>query len=358
MGNNYLVDYQKLEEFCRDIFMAKGLNAADARVVADSLVDADLRNVISHGVVRVGNYVDRLNHGGALAKPEIKVLKETPVSLLVDGGDGLGAVVSEYTVQKLREKAETSGMAFGVVIRSNHFGAAARWAIELAGDDMVAMAGSNVEPLICVTGGASKGIGNNPFTYAFPTGKYGTVCYDVACSVMAGGKMFEYRRENKTLPDGAFLDKDGKPTNNPHEASLMMPFGGHKGYGLAVVVEMFSSVLGGGCFGYEMGSQYGKLDSPNHIAHYFMVMRVDLFRKLDEYRASADGFVEYLHSLPRAEGVDHLYFPGEIEQSFKAKRMTEGLPLPGAVAEDLKRIATEAGLDASKADFLFAKQAK
>lgn len=349
----FKVNYQKLQKLGQQIFMAKGLSKKDAWTVAESLVDADLRNVVSHGVVRVGNYIDRLNNGGALANPDIRVIKETPVSILIDGGDGLGSVVSQYAVDKVREKAESSGMAFGVVIHSNHFGTAAKWAIELAGKDMISMVGSNVEPLICITGGASKGIGNNPFSYAFPTGKYGTVCYDVACSVMAGGKLFEYKRNNWQLPDGAFLDSAGKPTNDPNAATLMMPFGGHKGYGLAVVVEMFSSVLGGGMFGADMGSQYGKLGESNHIAHYFMAMKVDLFRELNEYLKSADGFVEYLKNLPKAEGVTELYFPGEIEQKTKARQVADGfIPLSETVIDDLKRIAREAGLEEDATHFL------
>lgn len=345
MDNFYNVDSGQLIRYCQNIFIGYGMPSEDAYVTAESLVDADLRNVISHGVVRVGNYVDRLTKGGANPKPVIQVIKESDNMVVMDADDALGAVVSDRIVKLVREKAEKTGMAIGAVRRSNHNGASAHWSLKLAGEDMYAMACSNVEPLIVATGSKVPSIGNNPVSFAFPTKSYGSICYDIACSVMAGGKLFEYQRENKPLPPDAFMDTEGQFTTDPQQATLFMaPFGGHKGYGLAVAVEMLTSLLSGGNFGRDMGSQYGKLDVSNHISHFFMAFDIKRFRELNEYKNSADEFVEYLHSLPKAEGVSQIYFPGEMEQSSKKEKLKNGILLSPTVVEDLERLAEKAGI--------------
>lgn len=355
MAELYRVDHSALEAYCREIFTAAGLDGGDAQIVARSLVDADLRNVISHGVTRIGNYMDRLQKGGAKARPAIAVVSETPSTALLDGDDCLGSVVAERAVALAREKAKTCGLSYVAVRRSNHYGAAARWAMKLAGDDMIGATGSNVEPLICVTGGSSKGIGNNPFSFAFPTGAHGPVCYDVACSVMAGGKLFDYRREGRPIPEDCFLDGAGNPTTDPNSAALMMPFGGHKGYGLAVVVEMLSSILAGGNYGGAMGSQYGRLDAPNHIAHSFIAIDIAAFRPLEAYKASADGFADYLQGLPRRAGVERIVIPGQLENESKEQKIAAGIPFRPKQLAELEAYGLRAGLPPERSAFLRAR---
>ena len=354
MSSMYKVDHSALEDYCQDIFKAVGLDDKDAAIVAESLVDADLRNVISHGVTRVGNYMDRLKNGGTNPHPNITVVQETGTTALIDGDDCLGSLISEQAVALARKKASDHGLGCVCVRRSTHYGAAARWSLKLAGDDMIGFTGSNVEPLMCVTGSNSKGIGNNPFSFAFPTGSYGPICLDVACSMMAGGKLFEYKRENKPLPVGCFLDADGHPATDPNQADVMkmLPFGGHKGYGLAVAVEMLSSILSGGKFGSDMGSQYNLLGSPNHIAHFFFAMRIDAFRPIEEYKKSADAFVDYLHALPRQEGVEQIYVPGELENKSKADKLANGLRYSCKQIDELEDYGRRAGLSAERAAFL------
>jgi ureidoglycolate dehydrogenase (NAD+) len=357
-GEFYHVEPEDLKVYCKEIFMGHGLSEEDAKVVTASLVEADLRNVISHGVVRVGNYVDRLKQGGAKAKPQITVVSETPTTMLLDGDDCLGSVVSEKAVHMVREKAAVHGMAYAAVRKSNHFGAAAYWSMKLAGNDMIGFSGSNVEPIVCVTGGKSKGIGNNPFSYAFPTKRHGFLCFDAACSTMAGGKKFEYQRLKKQLPEGCFCDENGKPTTDPFKAEILLPFGGYKGYGLAVVVEMLSSILAGGKFGSQMGSQYGKLDSSNHSAHYFMAIKIEAFRPLSDFFESTDGLVDYLHGLPKADGVEYIYVPGEIENASKVQKERDGLEIHVDVLDSLIDLGKEVGLGETRSAFLKIKPVK
>lgn len=343
----YRVDAAELTDYCADIFAGFGLHKNDAVNVARSLVDADLRNVTSHGVIRVSNYVNRLNGKGTVPRPIIKVEKETAVSALYDAGNGLGAIVSEQAVDMAINKAESSGIGIVLVKNSNHYGTAAYWSLKLAERGMVGVTCSNVEPLMAATNGKSKAIGNNPISFAFPTRSYGPICYDIACSKMAGGKLFAHKLMGTPLPPDCFLDVDGNPTTDPDEAfkaTILLPFGGHKGYGLAVVVEMLTSILSGANFGKEMGSQYGILDKPNHISHFFLAFRIDLFRELEDYYKSADGFVRYLRSLPVADGAGHIYYPGEIENNSKADKLKNGLMLKPDLVDELIGFAREAGI--------------
>ena len=347
MATSYRVMAEDLAAYCEKIFVAMGEGAENAKSVTQSLIDAELRNVASHGVVRVANYTSRLKNKGSAINPVIKHLSEAASAVNIDGGNGLGAIASEYAVTVARNKAKETAVGIVTVCNSNHYGTAAYWAMKLAGDDMVGLSCSNVEPLICVTGGASKGIGNNPIACASPTRSFGHICYDVACSMMAGGKLFEYQMAGKQLPEGCFLDSSGKPTTDPFAAHLMRPFGGHKGYGLAVMVEMLTSVLSGSKFGDGMGSQYGILDKPNYISHFFLAIRIDALRNLDEYLDDADGFVTYLHSLPKSEGTESIYYPGELEHLSKAAKLKEGILLREQLVDELVGIGREHGVPES-----------
>ena len=230
------------------------------------------------------------------------------------------------------------------VRNSAHYGAASYWALKFAQHDMIGMSCSNVEPYMAVTGGNGRNIGNNPIAYAFPTKSYGCISYDIACSKMAGGKALAYALLGKQLPPDSFLDKDGKPTLDPNAAYSPLPFAGHKGYGLAVVVEMLTSVLANGAIGKDIGSQYDLIEKPNSISHFFMAFKIDLFQELAAYYKKADEFVEYLRNLPKAENVKKIYFPGELEQISKADKLKNGLTLGADLVDELAGFAKEAGL--------------
>lgn len=344
MSKFYKIKAEKLVEFCEEIFKGYGVKPENAKIVAESLVDADLRNVSSHGVIRLAIYVKRLKSHGTNGNPNIVIERETPVSALLDGGNGLGSIVSDKAVKLAIEKIKKSGIAVVGVKNSAHYGAAAYWANKMADEGMVGFSCSNVEPFMAVSGGKGHDIGNNPFSFVFPTKSYGNVCYDVACSKMAGGKILAYALMGKQLPENCFLTKDGKPTTDPHEAEIPLPFASHKGYGMAVVVEMLTSILTGSAFGKDIGSQYNQINDPNVISHLFLGFRIDLFRDLDSYEKSADEFVEYLRALPKADGVKKIYYPGELENISKKEKLENGLKMKSDLIEELEGFAREAGV--------------
>lgn len=352
MSKSYIVFHDELETFVRNIFLAFGLEEDEANIVAHTLIEADLRGIYTHGVIRVGVYLERLRQGGTLAGQKCTVLSETSTTALLSGNNGIGAVISNEAVTLARKKAQESNIGAVCVKLSNHFGIGAFWAQKLAGDNMIGFACSNVEPLMPATGGKTPTIGNNPFSIAVPNGKGTHMCLDMACSVVAAAKMFEYQLRNEQMPLGWFLNKEGQPTTDPFSASMVLPFGGYKGYVLAVMVEAMTSLLSGGNFGYDIGSQYGDLKNPNHISHYFMAIKIDAFRELEDFKRSVDRYIEYLHNIPTVDNSSRVYYPGEIEEINRRKSLSKGIQLSANLVEELCQIAISVGLDEPACAFL------
>lgn len=341
--SNFTVDACKLSSLASQIFLKKGLSEQAADLMAASLVEANLRGVASHGVVRIGNYVSRINNGGTNPNANIRIIEDTPISALLDGDNGLGAIVATKAVKIARDKAENTGFGCVVVRKSNHYGAAAYWAEHLAGDDMIGFSCTNVEALMVPTGAKKMAIGNNPFSVVVPAGKHPCICADMATSEISYGKILDFRLKNQPLADGWAVDKEGLPTKDPFAAEYLLPFGAHKGYSLAVVLEIFSSLLSGGDFGSRINSMYGQTDKPNNLSHCFIAMKINAFRNVDEFKADVDAFIDYLHQTPAVEGR-RVLLPGEIEHNRKSASQREGIELPENLVKELTEIANSLGI--------------
>lgn len=337
------VDGNKLTELVKKIFVGNGLPETDASIIANALVDANLTGRASHGVLRTIAYVDRIKKGGAKKTPNIHPITETETTALLDGDNALGMLVAHYAAKLTREKAEKAGVACVVAKHSNHYGAAAAWTDMIAQDDMIAFSCSNVSPLMAPPGGKDVALGTNPLCVSVPTASYGNVCLDIATSMVAQGKLFDYKLKHMRLGDGWAVDENGLPTNDPEAAKFLAPFGAHKGYGIAVLVEIMSALLAGGEFGKYVNNMYDDIEKPNLVSHCFIGVKIDSFRDAAEFRADMDRFIEYLHSTPAAEG-QRVYFPGEIEQINKQKAAEEGLQLPEDLVAQLTELGTDAGV--------------
>lgn len=353
MPASYCVFGPELEAFTQKIFKAAGVESAEAGLVAKTLVEANLRGVHTHGVLRVAIYLERLRQGGTACNQKAVVLQETPTTALLDGQNGMGATISQQAVELAREKAAANNVGLVSVRMTNHYGIAAYWAQKLAQQDMIGFTCSNVEPLMPATGAKLPTVGTNPFAFVIPGNRYPPVCLDVACSVVAAGKMFDYQSRNQEMPPNWFLDKEGRPTTDPFQASMVQPFGGHKGYGLAVMVEAMTALLSGGNFGHEFGKQYGDVKNPNHTSAFFAAVKIDAFRDLDAVRNSVDAYIDYLHSMPTAPGVDSVLYPGELEEKNRARSLAEGIALPENVVEELGKIADSLSLPPEDRAFLY-----
>jgi LDH2 family malate/lactate/ureidoglycolate dehydrogenase len=341
-----LVQVAPLRRFCAAAFERVGVLAEDAALVADTLVEADLRGVHSHGVWWLSIYTQRLRQGGLNPRPEIRVLHETPALALFDADRGMGQIAGVAAMRSAIRKAETCGVGVAAVRNSNHFGAAAYYALLAAQESQIGFAVSDAEPTMAPWGGTKAVVGNNPMAYAIPTADQLTIVLDMAQSVVAWGKIFLAAQRGENIPSTWALNEAGEPTEDPHEAmaGLLLPVGGYKGYGLALVMEILSSVLVGATF----GSSVPPMTDPaaaQDTGHFFMAIDITSFMPLDTFQQRMTSLIAEHRGVPRARGVDRIYLPGEIEYLKRVERLTSGIPLDAYVVEALTRLGAELDLD-------------
>lgn len=347
----YLVSHEALAAYCRAAFTQAGSSEQDAAATAELLVHGDLRGVYSHGVCRTLEYIRRLKSGSASAADRSRVLRESPCTAVIDGGSTLGPVASEKAVVLAREKAKQHGVAMVTVRNSNHYGMAAHWALKLAGEDMIGFSSSDSDPCLAPFGGARAYVGNNPFSFAVSGSVYKEICLDVACSMIAGGKKQRMIERGERMPDNWFLTADGKPTTDPREGVVALPFGGHKGSGLSFFMEVLTSALSGGAFGPDMPG-FMQLDKKNPTSHCFIAINIAAMRDPASSARHLDSYIDYMKSCPKAEGVKEIYYPGEIEYRAKKRGLAEGVLLSEGVVRDLEQAGATAGLPPEACAFL------
>lgn len=355
------VSHIALKGFVARVFATLGVPQEDAQVTADVLVEANLRGIDSHGVARTRRYVQGLRDGVMLARPDIQVVHETPVTALLDGGAGLGQVAGVKATKLAIEKASKAGLGFVAVRNSNHYGIAGYYAMMALKEDLIGVSMTNAATLVVPTFGKDAVLGTNPISIAVPTGEERPFVLDMATSVVTRGKLEEYERLEKPLLQGWATDSRGLPTDDAGGVlrSLqdrlgggILPLGGvgealggHKGYGLALLVDILCGVLpGAGYASYVYPKDGAGNPLPADIGHFFGALRVDAFRPLDDFKSAMDDIIQILRSSAKAEGQERIFIHGEKEFEMAEERMREGIPLHPKVVTDLREIGEELGI--------------
>ena len=342
---NYAVQAEPLQQYIEAVFSAVGLEETAARSVAELLVHADLRNVRSHGVLRTVPYVDKIRKGGASTVSGYRVVSETANTAVIDAEGGLGALAGEKAVAIARQKAEDHLMSMVVVKNSNHFGMGGHWAMKLAGEDMIGMACSTTDLTMGPPGCRAPFMGNNPFSFAFKASdQYPEVCIDMATSEVAMGKAKDLAKRGKPIPSGWMLDKDGNDTTDVSQCYMMTPMAGHKGFGIAFVVELFATLLSGGVLSPDINNQ-DLADTPELSSQCFACINIRAFQDLEAFHKRAEEYIDRLHALPMREGAGAAKYPGEIEYTSKQRNLKEGVVLPEALVDELIALGRELDLD-------------
>ena len=328
---------ERLKDCVTGIFVGQHVPESEARIVADSLVEADLRGVSSHGVVRVPTYVAGLKNGSINPRPRLDVVVDLGPRAIVDGDDGMGQVAADRAMRLAIERAREHGIGAVGLRRSRHCGAMAYWAIQALAADCIGFATTNAGLNMAPTGGRDKIIGNNPLAIAVPTNRPWPMVLDMATSVVAGGKLDVAAIRGQKIPPGWATDLDGNPTDDPVTArkGLLLPVGGPKGYGLAVMLDVLAGVLTGARFG-------GGLGIPGS-GQFFLAIQVDGFMPIAEFRDRMDQLIDQIHQSRRAPGSERIFVQGEIEYEMAQRRIREGIPLEEATVDNLRRLASEAG---------------
>lgn len=345
-----------LRGFCEAVFTNLGVPSADARVTTDVLVLADLRGIESHGVARLPRYVSGIREG--LMKPidESRVLRETKATALIDGEQSLGQVVGVKAMNLAVRKARDVSIGVVTVRNSNHYGIAGYYAMMALEHDLVGMSMTNAAPLVVPTFGRISVLGTNPIAIAVPTAREPPFVLDMATSVVPRGKVEVLDRAGKPMPEGWAVDERGKNTTDPGRVLQalakrlgggLLPLGGegeefsgHKGYGLALMVDVLSGVLSGAATGLQVYADEKRPD----VGHFFLALDPAAFRPLDEFKRDMDRLARELKDSPKAEGQARIYVAGEKSAARTEAHRREGVPLGPKVVEQLKKIGAELGI--------------
>jgi LDH2 family malate/lactate/ureidoglycolate dehydrogenase len=344
------IPYDRLQRFTETVFTAMGCPEGDAVKAAEALLSADLRGIDSHGVARLSGYVRLWEAGRIIAKPDIRVIHESPSTAVVDGGSGLGLVVAPFAMDLAIRKAAQAGTGWVSVQNSNHFGIAAYHAMMALPHDMIGIAMTNASALVAPTRSRERMLGTNPICVAIPAGKYPPFVADFATTTAANGKLEILQRKNLEAPVGWIQDAEGQSVTDAHalkQGGALLPLGGdrehgsHKGYALGSIVDIFSAVLSGANYGPWVPPFPAYVPMPENqpgkgIGHFFGAMRIDAFRTAEDFRKDMDQWIERVRSAKPVQGQERVLIPGDPEREFEALRRKEGIPLLDAVMEDLQ----------------------
>lgn len=342
------VDVDVARQFCETALLTTGMPVTDAVLVADTLVEADLRGVYSHGIQLLHRYVRGLNKG-INPKPNVQIVLDVGALAVLDGDCGMGQVASHKAMELAIKKAECHGIAAIGVRNSNHLGSLAYWGMMAVNKGMLAIVTSNAPAIMAPWGGVTETLGNNPLCFAIPAGDSYPVVLDMAVSTAARNKIRVAAASGTKIPLDWALDRTGTPTDNPEEAlnGLIAPMSGAKGFGMAVAIEILTAGLSGGLLGKDVptdaitASDSTYVFHPVHVSHYFQVIDISKMVPQDEFKSRVDRLATQVHQSDLADNVEAVYMPGEIEFKTKERRLIDGIPIPKAVVVNLDRIAEE-----------------
>jgi LDH2 family malate/lactate/ureidoglycolate dehydrogenase len=338
--------HDTLLNFTETVFIKNGMNKADAELAAKVLIEADLRGIDSHGVARLSGYIRLKNANRANMNPQWKIIHETPSTATIDADAGLGLVVANKAMEVAIQKAKDVGTGWVAIQNSNHFGIAAAHAMMALEHDMIGFAMTNASPLVAPTHSKERMLGTNPICACFPTNQELPFVLDMATSAAANGKLEIAQRKGKVLPNDWVQTKDGLPSNDAHElknGGSLLPLGGHKGYGLAAMVDIMSSVLSGANYGPWVPPFVAFLNPlenlpGNGIGHFVGAMRIDAFRPANDFKNHMDNWIKRFKASIPVDENQLVLIPGEIEYKMKAERLVTGIPLNENVVNDLMEL--------------------
>lgn len=333
-----------LRRFTAAAFERVGVPPSDAELVADALVEADLRGVETHGLVRLPAYLKRIQAGLVNPTPANRIVAEKGGIAILDGDNGLGQVSGARAMDRAVALAREHGLAFVGIRRSTHLGALA-WTAMRALPEMIGLAASSTNPVMAPWGGVEALVGNNPMAVAIPAGDGGSMVLDIAMSQVARGHVILAQKRRERIPLTWAMDREGRPTDDPDAAMAgsLLPMGGHKGYGLALVVAALAAVLAGSPVGSEARSLYD-MGGAQNFGHCVLAMDPGACGDRSAFRRGMAEMIAALKSSPRAPGVTEILVPGEKEERARRERLALGIPIEPFLQQELRDVAKELGL--------------
>jgi L-2-hydroxycarboxylate dehydrogenase (NAD+) len=341
------VSAQKLEAFIASALEAIGISKSEAKIIAELMVRADVQGSEGHGVFRLPQYIRRIKGGAVNLKPKIRMTREAAGMGLVDGDNGMGHLVMRYATEKAIEKAKGSGVAWIGVRMSNHAGPASLYASMPLAHDMVglylAVGNANHLP---PWGGLDMLLSTNPISVAVPAGEEPAIVLDMATTVAAYGKVKTKAQRGEMMPEGWMMDREGRPLTDPQRANegFLLPIGGYKGYGLALVIGLLSGTLNGAAMGKDVVDFNADDTSVTNTGHVIVAINVEAFQPVAEFKRQMDTLIRDIRGSKRLPGVDRIRLPGEGSHAARADRAKNGIPLPAPLLASLNELAGQLGI--------------
>jgi LDH2 family malate/lactate/ureidoglycolate dehydrogenase len=349
---------ERLSEFCVRVFVHFGVSKKEAAQAAEVLAAADLRGIDSHGVARLHSYYDLLRERLINPRPKVKVVRSTLSTATVDGDNGLGLVVGPQANQIAMDMAEKAGSGWVSVRNTNHYGIAGYYVLKALERDLIGWAMTNSTKMVAPLWGVERMLGTNPIAIAFPGKDEPPIVIDMATCAAAYGKVEMARRRGEMIPEGWAIDKNGRFTKNPEDiiaGGALSPLGsdrergGHKGYCLAVMVDVLSGVLSGANWGpfapaFALRQETPKRSVGKGVGHFFGAMQISGFLDVDEFKRQIDDYVRTFRATKPAPGTKGPLIPGDPEREAEKVRRKNGVPLILPVIEELRDVSAKTGI--------------
>jgi L-2-hydroxycarboxylate dehydrogenase (NAD+) len=315
--------------------------------MAECLVQTNLWGIDSHGVLRTPEYLKRFQSGAMNNQPVVRTLKTGGALEVLDADNGAGYVAGRAAMSRAIELAKTGNIAAVGIINSNHCGAASLYARMALEQGMIGIAMSNVAPNMAAPGGSKPITGNNPIAVAVPTFGEFPFVFDISLSAVSGGKILVAAKNGEQIPLGWATDREGRPTTDPNVGfkGFLLPMGGHKGFGLSLLVDILCGVITGGSFQNELKSMYVYPEDPSNTAHLMLVINPLCLMSKDQLKTRMAEFFETVKQSPMWDDDSEMLLPGEIEYRKEKERLIEGIPIPEPLYDELVQLGKDLNLN-------------
>lgn len=362
------VTAKQLKKLSYDLLVAMGISPEDAEYGANTLNQADLRGIDTHGVGRIQSYANMIAHNKINLKAKLTPIVEKDSLLYLDAQNGLGIIMAARAMEMTIVKAKKSGVCVTSIVNSGHWGISGHYANEAAKAGCMCISVSNSGPAMVPFNGCERILGNSPVSFSFPGGKKYNypIMFDIACTTVAGGKLEMALRSGSEIPYGWVVDENGQDTHDPRKFFMdgcgLTPFGGHKGYVLSVLLEIMSGILPGAAYGNAIGTRVSRIfpgDPPGlkeNVGHLFIVVDIGQFRPIDDIQNDLDEYLDKIKGSRAAEGKK-IIIPGELEAQTCAARSESAYSINPKIGEELLQVAINYGYvpEGSTVETLFEK---
>ncbi len=335
------VRHDDLDRFLKRVFGALGMSPENAATCAADLVQTSLWGIDSHGILRVPIYAERLARKAVAANPRIETVAARDAYEVVDGGAGMGFLVGHQAMARAVELAAERGIGAVVVRNSNHYGAAALYVKQAVDLGLAALSMTTARPNLVVPGGSKPIAGNNPLAFGAPTRLGFPLLLDISMSVVAGGKLLMAAEKGERIPHGWATDRYGRPTDDPTVGfeGFLLPIGGHKGFGLSLMVDLLCGVLSGGAFQHGIASMYAEPDKPSGTCHMMIAIDPCVVLERDAFLDRMDSLYATVKASPMWDDAARMLIPGEAEHERMLERLEAGIPVPPRLRAKLDDLA-------------------